>query len=310
MTKYTVENINQAARHDPAGYVRQCSKNYIKTVEKAAAALLSANKKLILLAGPSSSGKTTTAHILANTIEKNGCEAKTISLDDFYLAGLENYPLNSDGTYDFESIDALDMPLIGKCFGEILESRKTQLPVFDFGTHSRKSETRPFEISENGVVIVEGIHGLNPAIVADLPVSGIAKVYVSVSSRVFDNEHDENDVALLNKRGLRLIRRLVRDKNFRSTSAYDTFAIWGSVLYGENKNIFPYRTNADIKLDSFHPCEPCLFAPEAQKLLAELEGTQFAEQASVLKNAVNRFEVIDKNCLTEDSLLCEFLGRP
>ncbi|MBR4765876.1 MAG: Flp pilus assembly complex ATPase component TadA, partial [Clostridia bacterium] len=112
MTKYTVESINSSARHDPDGFVRQSTKNYLNAVEKAAKSVLENKKKIVMLAGPSSSGKTTTAGILSGFIEKNGKEAKIISLDDFYLASLDLYPLNSDGSYNFESIHSLDLPLI------------------------------------------------------------------------------------------------------------------------------------------------------------------------------------------------------
>ena len=305
MTKHTVESINSSARHDPDGFVRQSTKNYLNAVEKAAKSVLENKKKIVMLAGPSSSGKTTTAGILSGFIEKNGKEAKIISLDDFYLASLDLYPLNSDGSYNFESIHSLDLPLINSCFMSIIENGEAELPVFDFTNHSRSPHTNHIELDNDSVIIVEGIHGLNPLISFGNDDEFAARLYVSVSSRVYDD-----DKVLLSKRNMRFIRRLVRDSFFRATPAFDTFAIWNSVMAGENKYIFPFRSYADIKLDSFHPCEPGLLAGDALKLLDTVRGTQFEETAKDYCRILNCFEAIDRQSLTPDSLLCEFLGKP
>ena len=305
MTKYTVESINSSARHDPDGFVRQSTKNYLNAVEKAARFVLDGKKKIVMLAGPSSSGKTTTAGFLSAFLEKNGKEAKIISLDDFYLASLSLYPLNSDGSYNFESIQSLDLPLINSCFKSIIENGETNLPVFDFTNHSRSPETRHLKLDKDAVLIVEGIHGLNPQISFGNDDDYVARLYVSVSSRVYDDE-----TVILSKRNMRFIRRLVRDSLFRATPAVDTFAIWNSVMAGEGKYIFPFRSYADIKLDSFHPCEPGLLAGDAFKLLDSVRGTQYEETASGFCSILNCFEAIDRQCLTPDSLLCEFLGKP
>ncbi len=305
MTKYTIETINFAARHDPEGFVRQSSKNYFNAVEKAAGTILESNKKIVMLAGPSSSGKTTTAGLLSGFLAKKGIEAKIISLDDFYLESLDLYPRNSDGSYDFESIHALDLPLISKCFEEIIENRETMLPVFDFTTHSRAKESKYLKLDNDTVLIVEGIHGLNPLITGGHEDEYVARLYVSVSSRVYDDEN-----VVLSKRNMRFIRRLVRDSKFRATPAFDTFAIWSSVMAGEEKYIFPFRGNADIKLDSFHPCEPGLIAQEALSLIETVRGTEFEEEAKTFAGILDAFEIIDRSALIADSLLCEFLGKP
>ncbi len=305
MTKYTIESINFAARHDPEGFVRQSSKNYFNAVEKAAGYILDSGQKIVMLAGPSSSGKTTTAGLISDFLARKGKEAKIISLDDFYLESLDLYPLNSDGSYDFESIHSLDLPLISRCFEEIIENGETVLPVFDFTTHSRSEETKHITLDDDTILIVEGIHGLNPLITGGHQDEFVARLYVSVSSRVYDDEN-----VVLSKRNMRFIRRLVRDSKFRATPAADTFAIWSSVMAGEGKYIFPFRSNADIKLDSFHPCEPGLIAQEALALLDTVKGTEFEDEAKAFSDILNCFETIDRSALIEDSLLCEFLGKP
>ena len=306
MTKYTVETINFAARHDPEGFVRQSSKNYFNAVEKAAQFILDSNKKIAMLAGPSSSGKTTTAGLISGFLEKKGKVAKIISLDDFYLESLDLYPLNSDGSYDFESIYSLDLPLISKCFEELIENGESILPVFDFTTHSRSKDVKHLKLDGDTVLIVEGIHGLNPLISGGHDDEFVARLYVSVSSRVYDDDN----VTVLSKRNMRFLRRLVRDSKFRATPAAETFANWGSVMAGEEKYIFPFRSNADIKLDSFHPCEPGLIAAEALTLLETVEGTEFENEAREYRDTLDRFERIERSALIKESLLCEFLGKP
>ncbi|MBR4765713.1 MAG: hypothetical protein IK085_02990, partial [Clostridia bacterium] len=187
----------------------------------------------------------------------------------------------------------------------IIENGEAELPVFDFTNHSRSPHTNHIELDNDSVIIVEGIHGLNPLISFGNDDEFAARLYVSVSSRVYDD-----DEVLLSKRNMRFIRRLVRDSFFRATPAFDTFAIWNSVMAGENKYIFPFRSYADIKLDSFHPCEPGLLAGDALKLLDTVRGTQFEETAKEYCRILNCFEAIDRQSLTPDSLLCEFLGKP
>lgn len=305
MNRYRIEDINSSARHDPVGFVRQSSKNYKNQVEKAADFILDNKKRIVMLAGPSSSGKTTTASFIEKALAKKGVSAKTVSLDDFYLPSLELYPRNADGSYDFESVESLDLPLIKECFTSLLESGEYEMPTYDFVNHCRSSVTKHIDISDGSIVIVEGIHGLNPEMSSGMDSSALAKIYVSVSSRVYD----DNGAVMLTKRMLRFERRLVRDFLFRGTSAEETFDIWPDVLSGENKNIFPFRANADIKLDSFHPCAPGLLSSKALALLDDVKGTKYEEQAQQLRQTLEHFEPIDASCLKNGSLLCEFLGN-
>ena len=305
MTKYYVDIINAAAKADPKGFIEQCSENYISSVEDAATIMLDKGKKVIMLAGPSSSGKTTTAKILENTMEKSGCEVYTVSLDDFYLPNREDYPRNKDGSYNFESIEALDIPMIKKCFTELIEDGESNLPIYDFGIQTRSDQVNNIRLGKDGVMIVEGIHGLNPIITDCLPNDAMARLYVSVSTRIFE----ENGEIMLRKRNLRLLRRLVRDNRFRDTNAEGTLATWKSVMAGEDNYIFPFRNHADIKLDSFHPCEIGLLACEAMELLSGVHGTPYDLMAENLLEKIRRFRVIDRSYLKCESLLYEFLGK-
>ncbi len=305
MTKYYIDILNAAAKTDPKGFIEQSSENYISSITDAATIFLDKGKKIIMLAGPSSSGKTTTARIIREFLEKSGCEVYTVSLDDFYLPDRNDYPLNKDGSYNYESIYALDLDLIEKCFRELTTDGESNLPIFDFDKKTRSEEINNIRLGKDGVMIVEGIHGLNPIITDHLPNEAMARLYVSVSTRIFDRDGE----ILLRKRNLRLLRRMVRDNRFRSTDAASTLSTWKSVMAGEDNYIFPFRNHADIKLDSFHPCEVGLLAAEALPLLNEVRNTSNDKMAENMIEKLKRFRFIDRSYLEGDSLLYEFLGR-
>lgn len=302
--KYSYGKINSLAQN-PDEFLKQCSQEYAKAVDQAAQTVMQAkNKNIIALAGPSSSGKTTTASMLAKAIANRGAKAYIVSLDDFYYSHSENkYPLDENGEPDYESVDALDVERIHRCFAELAEKGESALPVFDFPKGERIDGARKISLEKNDVIIVEGLHALNPVITSSLGENNVFRMYVSVSSRVYE---DDGGV-LLSKRNLRLIRRTVRDNSFRATSPERTFEIWQSVMRGEDKYLFPFEKFADLKLNSFHPCEPCVLAGQAIPLLATVGG-EFEADARLLLEKLSLFRKTDKSLLPEDSLLREFTG--
>ncbi len=257
-----------------------------------------------MLAGPSSSGKTTTAALLSKGIESMGGKAYTVSLDDFYFPHSVGYPLDENGEPDYECVEALDVELIHRCLGKLVTDGKSSLPVFDFKSGERINGKKNIILQENDVIIVEGLHALNPVITDTLDESGLYKIYVSVSSRVYD----DNDGVLFSKRDLRFVRRMVRDFSFRSTSVERTFEVWESVMRGEDKYLFPFEYLADIKINSFHACEPCVLAERAVELLESALGGEYGEKASVIIDKLKKFKNIDYSILPADSLLREFTG--
>ncbi len=290
---------------EPAAFVRSCTDEYCGRVcETAKIISEDKTKKIIMLAGPSSSGKTTTAAMLSQCIEKAGGRAYTVSLDDFYFPRSVGYPLDENGKPDYECVEALDLELIHRCFGELQKSGSCFLPVFDFQSGERKENAKRVALNDNDVIIVEGLHALNPAITDTLDESSLYRIYVSVSSRIYD---DGGEV-LLSKRNLRFVRRVVRDYQFRSTSVERTFEIWESVMRGEDKYLFPYEPLADIKINSFHPCEPCVLAQTAISLLEDVKNGDYAKKAEEMINKLSFFKTIDKSILPADSLLREFTG--
>lgn len=304
MDKYTFSKINNLAL-DPQNFLRDCSAAYHEKVDAAANEIfLDKSKKIVMLAGPSSSGKTTTASILSADINMLGGKAYTVSLDDFYHSHSVGYPLDENGKPDYECVEALDIELLHMKLGELAEKGKSSLPVFDFKTGERINNAKTIELRENDVIIVEGLHALNPVITDTLNEENLYKIYVSVSSRVYENDGS----VLLSKRDLRFTRRMVRDYSFRSTGVERTFEIWQSVMRGEDKYLFPYEDLADVKINSFHPCEPCVLSQKAITLLSQVRNPEYIEKARLLKNKLALFKKIDYSVLPADSLLREFTG--
>ena len=301
---YTCGKINKSAVN-PEAFLQECSEAYHRKINIIAERIFEdKSKKIVMLAGPSSSGKTTTASILSRGISWLGGRAYTVSLDDFYHPRSVGYPLDENGKPDYECVEALDIVLLRTKLGEIVESGKSQLPVFDFQSGERINNAKSIDLCENDIIIVEGLHALNPIITDELSKENLFRIYVSVSTRVYD----DNGNVLLSKRDLRLIRRMVRDFRFRSTSVERTFEIWQSVMRGEDKYLFPYEPLADVKVDSFHPCEPCVFSGRAIQLLSGVKKPEYTEKAKSLSDKLGLFVNTDYSLLPADSLLREFTG--
>ncbi len=302
--KYTFSRINNLALA-PARFVADCTENYRNQVRKAAERIYAdSGKKIIMLAGPSSSGKTTTAQFLSREMQSLGAKAYTVSLDDFYFSqAAGRYPTDENGKPDYESVYALDLELLHSRLGALAEESRAFVPKFDFMSGERDDNAREIILKENDVIIIEGIHALNPIISETLREENIFRLYVSVSSRVYENDGS----VLLSKRDLRFVRRIIRDNRFRATGPEKTFEIWQSVLRGEDRYLFPFEQLADMRINSFHPCEPCVFADEALALLSGVGG-EYGEKAALLSNKLSLFKKTDYSILPQDSLLREFTG--
>lgn len=301
---FTAAKINSLAL-EPQMFLDNCTKEYHEQVSEVAQRIFNdKTKKIIMLAGPSSSGKTTTANLLSAILNETGARAYTVSLDDFYHPRSVGYPLDENGKPDYECVEALDIELLHSCFGELLNNGCAMFPVFDFHSGERIDNAKKVELSENDVIIVEGLHALNPVITENLDENKLFKIYVSVSTRIYD---DSGNV-LFSKRDLRFVRRMVRDFSFRSTSVERTYDIWQSVMRGEDKYLFPFESLADIKLDSFHACEPCVLSQKATDLLKSVASAEYKLQAEKMIEKLKIFKTIDCSMLPADSLLREFTG--
>ena len=302
MAYFTLNDINKNVESNMESFINDAESRFESSVTELADRFTS-DCDIVLLAGPSSSGKTTTAGKIAQKIKNSGRNAYTLSLDDYYRNAAD-IPLTEKGLKDFENVSALDIDLIHRTFSDLIEKRTAQVPEFDFVSGTRKTKTRKLELKKDDLIIVEGIHALNPIITKGLDESHITKVYISVSSRVTD----DSGRVIFSKRNLRLVRRMIRDYHYRNTSVEKTLSQWQEVLKGEDKYIFPFERNASFRIDSFHPYEPCLFKSEAVELLGTVgEDSGVYPIASELKNSFSELDTIDMSKLPADSLLREFV---
>lgn len=304
MAYRTLSDINKSVASDVESFIESAEEGFDGSVSSLVERFVSdCDCDIVLLAGPSSSGKTTTAGKIVEKINRSGRNAYTLSLDDYYHNAAD-IPMTDKGVRDFENVSALDIDLIHKTFSDLIENRKAMVPEFDFVSGTRKSEMRGIELKKDDVIIVEGLHALNPIITKGLDESHIYKVYISVSSRVTD---DDGKV-IFSKRNLRLVRRMIRDYHYRNTSVEKTFSQWPEVLRGEDKYIFPYEKNARFRIDSFHPYESSIFRDEAVELLDTVDNAScFYPLAQQLKEDFSRLRPIDISKMPDDSLLREFI---
>ena len=241
-----LEYINELALNDPAELVRRSETRFDNILNDITARIAGDDgREIVMLAGPSASGKTTTANKIAQKCIARGMQTYVVSLDDFYL-DRDKIPRDASGKPDFETVYALDLPKFSETIRLLLSGVATDLPIFDFTTGKRSDEVRTVTLGEQDAVVVEGLHALNPLITDALPQKNLLKIYISVSSRIYN----EKGKIILNKRNLRFLRRMTRDYLFRASSVENTYNLWESVRNGEDKYLFPYRDCADVKINS------------------------------------------------------------
>lgn len=304
----TMAEINDAALKEPQEMISQMERLYTQTIDLIAEFIIGGEKgnKLLMLAGPSGSGKTTTAAKLCESIKRHGVNAIRVSLDDFYL-GEANTPKDENGKPDYECVEALDVPLMRKCLVDIVENRPTVLPRFNFQTKKREEKGTVLNLQGDNIIVVEGIHALNPVICDDLPDGKLLRVYCSVKQGVRVSRSNKRNA--IGPYEMRLIRRIVRDNQFRDTSADETMNMWPSVRHGEEKYLRPYKSCADVTINSIHIYEPCIMAPIAVPLLEAIpEDSVNKKLAVTLTKKLKKFKAIDVGCVPENSLIREFVG--
>ena len=303
MPDISVDKINSQVKENKEKFIALCENNYRKQLSAISERISAKNGRvLVMLAGPSSSGKTTTANILKQDFISKGRHSIVVSLDDFYRDQEESFYFE-DGTVDYETVKALDTDYIVKCMENLLRKGKADMPHFSFHTKRRDGYSE-ISVHEDEIIIVEGLHALNPVITECLEDENMIKLYVSVSSRIYDG-----DGVLLTKRDMRFIRRMIRDYHFRSSSVEHTFYLWKGVRMGEDRYLFPYSKRADIRIDSIHPYEACVFKDIAIKLLDHIGSDSiYYPTASQLKNKLSEFVSLSESDAPEDSLLKEFIG--
>ena len=259
--------------------------------------------KVVLISGPSSSGKTTFRMRLEVQMMVNLIKPVGLSLDDYFV-NRENTPLDENGGYDFESLYALDIPKFNEDLEKLLKGEEVELPVFNFTTGQREYKGHKLQLEENSILIIEGIHGLNPELTRSIPDNLKYKVYVSALTTISLDDH--NWIPTTDNR---LLRRLVRDYRYRNYSAIDTISRWPSVRKGEDKWIFPYQENADVMFNSAMMYELAALRKYAEPILSQVPNNvpEYAEAHRLLK-FLKYFNYISDRELPPTSLLREFLG--
>ncbi|MEG2245896.1 MAG: nucleoside kinase [Peptostreptococcaceae bacterium] len=262
------------------------------------------NKRVILIAAPSSSGKTSFAHRLSVQLKVNNLYPVPISLDDYFV-DREDTPLDEFGNFDFESIYAVDLDLFNNDLEKLLRGEEIKLPKFNFKTGKREFSGKTLKIEKDQPIILEGIHALNPMLTQSIDEKDKFKIYISVLTQI--NLDDHNRIPTTD---LRLIRRIVRDYNFRGYSAEKTILNWNSVRRGEEKNIFPYQEEADIMFNSACLYELAVLKKYAKPLLEEIkdDNEAFIEANRILKFLQYFIELEDELDIPPTSIIREFIG--
>ena len=259
--------------------------------------------KLVLLAGPSSSGKTTTCKRLSIQLVANGLKPLQISLDDYFV-NRDQTPHDESGEYDYESIYALNLNLINEQFNALFRGEEVELPKYDFQTGVSRPSGKKLKMQENNVLVVEGIHALNPELTAHIPERQKFRVYVSALTTILLDDH--NYIPTTDNR---LLRRIIRDYKYRGVDARESIRRWPSVRSGENKWIFPFQENADAVFNSAMLFELAVIKQQAEPLLEQVpENCEEYSEAYRLRKFLKYIRPIPNKDIPPTSLLREFLG--
>lgn len=301
--RFVSRELVALAANQPQAFADYSEGQYRAKIESIADNVLSSGRHIVMLTGPSAAGKTTSAHKIADAIAARGCRSAVVSLDDFY-AGAGRYPKHPDGTDDYESLGSLDLPVLQECLAKLHTEGVCKAPIFDFKIQ-QPNGTRTIDCRD-GVVIIEGLHALNPALTEELPEDAALCLYAGLREEYADSR----DARCLATRDIRLARRLVRDCLFRGHGAAFTLGLWGHVCAGEDRYIKPYKPRANLLLDTTHTYEVCLWRTVLDAMPADpaLTATQ-AHQLAALREKFAAFPALGTELVPQNSMLREFIGK-
>ncbi|MFA9465595.1 MAG: nucleoside kinase [Velocimicrobium sp.] len=262
------------------------------------------NQKFVMIAGPSSSGKTTFSHRLSIQLRTFGLKPHPIGVDDYFV-NRENTPLNEDGSYNFECIEAIDVEQFNKDMKDLLDGKRVELPSFNFKTGKREYKGNFKQLGTDDILVIEGIHGLNDKLSYALPDKSKFKIYISALTTLNIDEHNQIPTS-----DGRLIRRMVRDARTRGASASKTIAMWKSVRDGEEKYIFPFQESADVMFNSAMIYELAILKQFAEPILFSIEPSDLAyTEAKRLLKFLDYFVGVSSEDVPKNSILREFVGN-
>ncbi|MEA4882641.1 MAG: nucleoside kinase [Clostridia bacterium] len=258
---------------------------------------------VVLIAGPSSSGKTTFAQRLWVQLKVNGLNPVPVSLDDYFV-DRDSTPTDELGDADFESIDAIDLALLNDHITRLIQGEEVEIPVFDFIEGRRSPYGRPIKIERNQMLIIEGIHGLNDKLTQSIPMGRKFKIYASALTHL--NIDDHNRIPTTD---VRILRRIVRDNLFRGHSAQDTIGMWQKVRAGEERNIFPFQETADVMFNTALAYELAVLKPHAERLLNVIrEDEPEYTEAKRLRRFLTYISPVEDADIPPNSIMREFIG--
>jgi uridine kinase len=304
-----VQNVGSLNDHIAAGYgddlIRISEAFHEKKIAQLADTITEARDliRLILIAGPSSSGKTTFAQRLSVQLKVNNVKPISISLDDYFVSR-DKTPLDENGEPDFEALEAIDLPLFNEHLTKLIQGAEVELPTFNFLTGQREYSGKKVRIKRDQPIIIEGIHGLNDVLTSSIPRGSKFKIYISALTQLNLDNHNRIPTT-----DARILRRIVRDSQFRSQDALKTIRMWHKVRRGEEKNIFPFQEEADVMFNSHLPYELAVLKKYAEPLLQEIDQSEpeFSEATRLLK-FLSYFLSLDDGAVPNNSLIREFIG--
>ncbi|MCL2068518.1 MAG: nucleoside kinase [Oscillospiraceae bacterium] len=302
-----IDSVNAPARENPAQLVSDSEEYYNNQVMAAARTICESGHeyKFVLLCGPSASGKTTTAHKLKHRIIAQGRGSRVVSMDNFFR-GIEHYPLLPDGSPDMESVYAMDMDLLNASFDELMEKGAAKFPIFDFAAQRPVYGAHDISLNPGDILIMEGIHALNPNVLKNISHDHVYRIYCSVRTK-FVNGQD----TILVPKDIRLMRRMVRDYKFRGHPVEQTLRYWDNVVAAEKVNIDPYRDDVDRKLDNTIDYEVCVWRELLGGLMKQIGLYNSGEypQLGRIIEGLGHFEQVNYELIPQNSLLREFIGE-
>lgn len=303
----TIGKLNKLIEEGYAGRIIQVAEALHEKKLAGIADMIAARReelKLVLIAGPSSSGKTSTAQRLSIQMAVNGLRPMPISMDDYYRNRVDT-PRKADGSYDFECLEAIDLELFNEHLQKLLAGERVKMPKYNFRTGFREYRGNELQMQENSVLVVEGIHGLNEKLTASIPAHKKMKIYVSALTPMSFDEHNR-----IHTTDARLLRRMVRDSQFRSHDAESTLTLWSDVREGEEKYIFPFQTSADVVFNTTLIYELAVLKKYAVPLLQAVprESGKAFMTAQRLLTMLYYVKEIDDAAIPNNSILREFVG--
>ena len=303
---YDLKEINFKTVADPKGFIEECDEVYRQRVRTAADKIIENRKAspIVLLSGPSGSGKTTTAKKISEELERRGVHAHYVGMDDYFkTVNPETAPRTPEGDIDLESPLCLDMDLLNEHFDMLSQGKRIFVPKYEFSRQMRILEpSKSIKLGKDEIVVFEGIHALNDMITDRHP--DAFKLYISARSNV-----EFNGSRVFKGTWFRLVRRTVRDYNFRGADPAMTISMWANVRRGEIANISPFKDKANYQFDSSFPYELAVMNDTATKLFASIpEGIERYNELRQVLPALQLFGVIDQSLVAPDALIREFIG--